>query len=99
MSGLLLLIVFAAFMFFMHRGGGHGAMGGGGMGCCGGGSMHGSHNHEMDHQHKYNRKPDLTSVKEAEFEVISEEPENEIEAPKPNEYIDIKPLNIRTHEH
>ena len=98
MSGLLLLIIFVAFMFFMHRGGGHGAMGGG-MGCCGGGSMHGSHDHEMDHQQDRNHKPNLASVKEAEFEVVSEKPEKEIEAPKPNEYIDVQPLNIRTHNH
>ncbi len=38
---LIYIIIFAAIMFFMHRG--HGAHGGGGMGGCGGGHSHGGH--------------------------------------------------------
>ena len=41
---LIYIIIFAAIMFFMHRG--HGAHGGGGMGGCGGGHSHGSNKDE-----------------------------------------------------
>ena len=98
MSALFLFIIIAAFMFFMHRGGGHGAMGGG-MGCCGGGHMHGSHDHEMDHQHEHNHKPDLASVKEAEYVEVTGEPVKEVSAHNEEEYVGTHSQNSRSHVH
>ena len=73
-------------MFFMHRGGGHGAMGGG-MGCCGGGHMHGSHDHASAHEHVHDHKPDIASMKEAEYVEVTEEPVKEVNAHKEEEYV------------
>lgn len=98
MSALLWIILIVAFMFFMHRGGGHGAMGGG-MGCCGGGHMQGSQDHNHDSAHEHEHKPDIASIKEAEYVEVTDDPVKEVSAHHEEEYVDTHAHISRSHVH
>lgn len=84
MSTLLWFILITAFMIFMHRGrGAHGSHGG--MGCCGGGHSHGyrdynsyDDNSNAETQQDYRSQAELASIKEAEYELIEEQPVDQI---------------------